>query len=346
LAEALGEETVAAAPSPQAAKFATPIGKLLRAAARGEVDTVDALLADDPSLANAFGQHPLWGGRPQPLHVAAEWGRLPVVERLLAAGADPRHRARSYHDWAPLHLALDNHHPDTATALIEAGADVDVWAAAQLGDLARLQALLEADPALANTHGPNLSTPLHLVTTVDAARLLLDSGADPLAKDRYGATPARMGARAERTHPVTRLLAGVTGEGDIYLATALDEADRVAAYLDGDAELANAQSFLDDPVTNYTGGTALHVAAMNARAGIATTLLDRGADPNARSRVGHLPLHATAMNPRGAEVARVLLARGADPDLTDTRQGTTPASWAAFYRNDAVRAVLTGAPSA
>src|ERR1043165_3689125 len=60
----------------------------LKAIARGDLSTVEAILAAHRELVNATGPHPNWGGHPQPLHVAIEAGNRRIFDALLAAGAD------------------------------------------------------------------------------------------------------------------------------------------------------------------------------------------------------------------------------------------------------------------
>ncbi|XP_054635576.1 cyclin-dependent kinase 4 inhibitor B [Dunckerocampus dactyliophorus] len=51
-------------------------------------------------------------------------------------------------------------------------------------------------------------------------------------------------------------------------------------------------------------------------------LLRAGADVNAANRLGHTALQAMMMG--SSQVARLLLARGANPNVADSRTGTTP----------------------
>jgi truncated hemoglobin YjbI len=60
------------------------------------------------------------------------------------------------------------------------------------------------------------------------------------------------------------------------------------------------------------GQTLLHDAAMVGEAGLAAVLIRSGADPDAKEVEGHTPLYRASTG----EVARVLLAAGAAPDIT------------------------------
>jgi ankyrin repeat protein len=80
--------------------------------------------------------------------------------------------------------------------------------------------------------------------------------------------------------------------------------------------------------TDGNGETALHrigdsLAPAAPGAAMATLLIDRGADPNARNWDDVTPLHQ-AVRRRNLAVVEVLLARGADPNARDKIRGSTP----------------------
>jgi ankyrin repeat protein len=81
--------------------------------------------------------------------------------------------------------------------------------------------------------------------------------------------------------------------------------------------------------TDPDGETALHKVADVRQAppapaaAMATLLLDRGADPNARNWDDVTPLHQ-AVRARNLAIVEVLLARGADPNARDKSRGSTP----------------------
>ena len=74
---------------------------------------------------------------------------------------------------------------------------------------------------------------------------------------------------------------------------------------------------------------ALHQAAKIDDYKEATTLLEAGADPNAKDKEGFTPLHYAAGH-NAHQTARVLLAAGADPNAK-TNKGETPLYYAATY---------------
>lgn len=111
-------------------------------------------------------------------------------------------------------------------------------------------------------------------------------------------------------------------EGDPILHHAAEALHRelVALLLDSGATVSD---------TDPNGETALHRCAdmrqapQEAAAAMATLLLDRGADANARNWDDVTPLHQ-AVRARNLAVAEVLLARGADPNARDKSRSSTP----------------------
>jgi ankyrin repeat protein len=317
---------------PEAAGRERQLADFLRAVQRGDAAAVRAALQADPSLRDAAGPHPFWGGRPNALQLAAEWGRLDVLRLLLDAGAAPDAQG-DYDGWTPLHLALAKGRREAALLLLSRRATLDAFAACLLDDEAALTRVLAEDPARATARGPNGATPLHFAATPGLARILLDAGADPAARDRRGNSPGRTLATRAAHHETARLLLARTSERDIHLAAALDDLTAAADLLDADPAARDRRTTLDDCLGFHSGGTPLHVAADSGSERVAALLLERGADPNARSLIDHTPLHAAAAAGQ-EDVAALLLLRGADLAARDGRHEGTPLEWAAFQQRD------------
>jgi uncharacterized protein len=98
---------------------------------------------------------------------------------------------------------------------------------------------------------------------------------------------------------------------------------------------SQANAFSDD------GFTALHLAVFGRQAEPARVLLERGADPNvlARSEFAPVPPLGTAAFVRSVELARVLLDHGADPNRAEAG-GFTPLHAAAEHGDEELARLL------
>ncbi|MEZ6063369.1 MAG: ankyrin repeat domain-containing protein [Planctomycetaceae bacterium] len=162
----------------------------------GDPATVKSLLTSRPELLHAADAN----GN-QPLHWAVMTRRIDVIDDLLSRGADIN--ARRIDGARPIQLTNGDYqfrgwrevpqdHPTTAREvldhLLSKGADCDLCTAAHIGDHARVTAILNRDPSLANRAGDYVSyypcsgTPIRNAAAAghfDIVRLLLDRGADP-----------------------------------------------------------------------------------------------------------------------------------------------------------------------
>ena len=160
---------------------------VFEAAAAGVRETVAARLKEDASLVRAFSHDGF-----TPLHLAAFFGRIPVVELLLSLGAPVNEVSHNPSELRPLHSAVAHRQPQVALeisrALVAAGADVN-----------------------ATQHGG--WTPLHAAAlhgNLPLVRLLLEAGAKPSAKNDTGQTPAAL-AKTKNHKEVIALLAARGG---------------------------------------------------------------------------------------------------------------------------------------
>lgn len=90
-------------------------------------------------------------------------------------------RAKNDEGLPALVLARYVGNTDAVKALVSAGPPVDVFEAAQIDDVDRLEEILRADGDLARAYSPDGFTALHFAAYYDAPRammLLLDAGAD------------------------------------------------------------------------------------------------------------------------------------------------------------------------
>ena len=142
--------------------------------AAGDVEGVRTAVSEAPQLLTRTIERGGDGGW-TPLHLAVAAGRAEVVRVLVAAGADLS--ARTEHARTPLHVALE-HCPPMVEVLRELGAVVDASSAAYLDDVEQLRRELEAGAELAGARTGDLLGWAAHGGAENAARLLLERGAD------------------------------------------------------------------------------------------------------------------------------------------------------------------------
>lgn len=271
---------------------------------------------------------------PHPLHSAAEHGDIALMERILGRGMmtldEPDAEGKT-----ALHAAALAGQTNAVAWLAEHGGRIDMFTAAALGNIERVQSFLESDAKPLRATGPGGITPLHWATK-SVAQLLLDRGADVNAKSKLGLTPLHEAARRNRKEVVALLLGRgadidaadksrstplnlaaergfaeivdlLLAEGarlDIFSAAALGRLDDVERALKADPVLLKSTDARN-------GQTLLHWAAMQGRAALVQRLLNLGADARAKDRSGSESIHLAARNSQ-KETVELLLQAGAD----------------------------------
>ena len=248
------------------------------------------------------------GQRRTPLRLAAEAGNVEAITTLANAGADPNTRSSHGGD-TPLSVLASNGTAETIRALLQAGADpnaqiaqgqmppysiLDIYAALNK-DAGTVKALIEAgaDP---NAREPNSGqTPLHKAARRGTAGIiasLLEAGADPNLLDRNRKTPwdlARDREDLKKSAVYWRLEGATSAHQQLDCAGWNTEAFFVAAEA---SEVARCvESGADLNARSKGGWMPLHTAAADSQPAVIKTLLRAGADPNALSRHGRAPLH-------------------------------------------------------
>ena len=326
---------------------------LLAAARAGDVDEVERRLAEcaDIRAVDADGV--------TPLHLAAGGGHRHLMQTLLKAGAPvdmpdatgmiaPLNAAATRGQVAAAKLLLDRDAKLTAPRLF---APTPLHAAMSGGELKMIDLLLERG-ADVDAIGPQGRRPLHLAAGlghVDMAERLLAAGASIDAADALDNRPLHLAAEADQT-PMLRHLAGAgadlsaknaLGRTPLHLAAAAGATSAVQALIALGADTDGPDQLGDRP---------LHRAVADGRIETVAVLLETEPALEASNLLGDTPLLAAirlagndGVDPAAArEIARLLLAAGADVDAPDA-VGYTPLRLAMNHRDRALTALLLDA---
>ena len=298
------------------------------AATHGNLAAVDLLLRRGlpPDLRES-------GDNTSPLHWAAAHGHLDVVRRLADAGGDVvghgDDHALEVIGWA---TCFDACHGDVAELLVERGARHHIFSAIVMNLAGEVRRIAAADPAALSrrmSRNEDHRQPLHfavLKNRPEMVELLMDLGADPLARDGSGypaAVYATVPGIDRRVLETIRTRGGTT---DLFTALALDDWDAAKRLvLPGD------------------GDGVLHLMAKRGHLPAVKWLLDHRFDPNARwwhwdAQV--TPLHLASAQGH-AEIVRLLLEAGADPALRDSKHDGDAIGWATQSGQREIVRILT-----
>jgi len=208
----------------------------------------------------------------QELHEAIRIGDEARVNELLNSDPALVHGGGAA-GMAPLLLAIYTKRPAMAKLLLSRGAELDVFAAAAMGETAICEKFIAADEVLLQMANSDGWTPLHLASffgNPKTVEMLLERGAD-------------VKARSANTMNNTPLHAAAAGRS----------ADVCAALLSHGAEV-NAEQ--------HAGYTALHSAAANGDIEIVRMLLAHEANPAVKSEKGETPLDMAKQRSQAAVV--------------------------------------------
>jgi ankyrin repeat protein len=321
------------------------VAGLADAVRAGDIGKVRAMLAARPELAH---MDMVEDNEHRALHYAVLDNNPAMVRVLMEHGADPfkgiwphRHATsaltiatdRGYDQIvAIINEALQRRSVEEAARRPDRAADVPtidmsspvmarlIPAMTDGNDEATVISCLQEDPRLIRAHKGDGWTMLHqasLMLFVDAARWLIDHGADVNAHEPSYWTPLELVGRYRKNFTAVKVAAMTE-----LLMSRGATMNAGAAITHGDAawlRACHAAGALTDPPGPY-GLVARAVISGNAD--MLTLLLDLGCDPDERRRLGDLddivyswgePLRTCAIAGR-ADLAEILLKRGADPN--------------------------------
>jgi ankyrin repeat protein len=205
----------------------SPLDLFKTAVEAGDAAQVRQLLESHRDLV-AHINDPMFGFKSPAVHIARN--NIALLDLLLAHGADLN--ARTHWEKGGFGV-LEQVTPDEAAPLIARGARIDVFAAAHLGMMAELQALIANDPTLVHARGGDGKRPLHFARTVEIARFLLEHGAEIDALDDDHDSTAAQHLIGDHSD-VAAFLVASGARSDLLLATALGDVALVRRHLDAD----------------------------------------------------------------------------------------------------------------
>jgi ankyrin repeat protein len=219
-----------------------------------------------------------------PLHWAVRAGDLAKVNKLLAAGADPK--AANRYGITPLYLACQNADPAMIERLLKAG----------------------VDPNAVTTQGETALMTVARTGVVEAAKVLLDHGAKVDAREEWHGQTALMWAVNEQHAAMAKEL--IAHGADVNAVSNINKWERQKTAEPRDKWLP------------LGGLTPLLFAARQGCVDCEQVLLDGGAKINTADPDGISPVLIAIINGH-YDAAAFLLNKGADPNLADDT-GRTP----------------------
>ena len=320
------------------------------AASEGHLASVDLLLKRGLDV-NAREK----GDNTYAMHWAAAGGHLDVVRHLADAGGDVvghgDDHALEVIGWATCWDGGDDAaHRAVADFLISRGALHHIYSAISLNLADEVRRIVTADPSMLNSRmsrNENNQMPLHYAVhhkRPEMVSLLLDLGADPLAVDGSGMYAAAYATSPDMDRRVMEKIRLLTSS-ELVSAARGDRSVR-GGMMDLVANLAlaeweTAERLVSENPRLIEPGVLQLMAKRNGLAAV-KWLLDHGADPNSLwlHWGGEVTaLHLATMQGH-ADVARLLLAAGADPTIRDSQHDADAIGWAEFFRRPEIVQIL------
>ncbi len=188
--------------------------------------------------------------------------------------------ARSESGESAILLAVYNGRQDAAKLLLDYGAELNIWEAAAVGAMERVNEWLKEKPDLVHAYSHDGFTPLQLAAFfghAETVALLLDHGAE-----------INLHSRNKTFARGVPILQSAVASGNVDVV-------KILLARGADVNIKGEENDL----------TPLHAAAFDGQLEIARLLLEHGADPNIKTKNGDTPL-AIAKKKGHAQVAALL----------------------------------------
>lgn len=243
---------------------------LCQAAKNGHKDVVEILLARgaEINVRDSFGA--------SALHYTAQQSHKDIAELLIVNGADVN--TKNNNGQTPVNVALRQNRKDIVNLLITKGADVSLHTASFIGDLQRVEKLIDGGTDV-DTKNQEGQTALHHAAKgaeIGMVEFLIAKGADINARGQYYYTPMYYAAWSGSTEVVEFLV----------------------------------EKGADINVKDEWGGTPLHYMAQDNVRDMAEFLIVKGADVNAKDNNGKTAL-SVAKEKGYTEIVKLLRKHGA-----------------------------------
>ncbi|GFX91360.1 poly polymerase tankyrase-1 [Trichonephila clavipes] len=285
--------------------------QLLEAAKAGDTEVVKRILATHLPVVNC---RDVDGRQSTPLHFAAGYNRVSVVEYLLQHGADVH--AKDKGGLVPLHNACSYGHYEVAELLVKYGANVNV------ADLWKFTPLHEAA-----AKGKYEIVKLLLKFVVLSRRVRSELSSQRLHHDKKSNLERHF--TAKHTQFASKYPAGEERKKLSTSSKNSNQVPRDSALLDAakKGNLNRVMKLVSPENINCRdsqgrNSTPLHLAAGYNNLDVAEFLLEHGADVNAQDKGGLIPLH-NASSYGHLDIAALLIKYNTVVNATD-RWGFTP----------------------
>ena len=301
------------------------------AAGLDRVDTLEALIRENPDVVNAPGSDGM-----SPLHFAAT---PRIAELLLAHGADINLRDRDHYG-TPAQWTI-RRRPEVCRYLLEQGAEADIVLYCAMGDVERAKAEFQRSPELLNLRINVKSPKGYVIPTLEPPQVQEVPGGHVYAYQVGPTMPLLEIALQSKQMAIVDLLIDLGYEinlRDWYVLVGQGP-ERFDTLVKG--FLAKGRDI--NALQKHRRGmwTPLHWVAQRGLTNGVACLLANGADPNVTDDKGQTPLHFIAQKGVGKNQAALLIEHGADPNARDDA-GQTPLDYAKKAKRKTVATFLTG----